>query len=132
MGSKQQPAAIVPDEKCDVLVRVREQMQEYFAGTRTKFDVKLAPGMGTAFQERVWRVLMEISPGQTRSYGEQARAMGDAKAVRAVALANGKNYRAIVIPCHRVIGKDGTMTGYGGGVERKRWLLRHEGARLVE
>jgi O-6-methylguanine DNA methyltransferase len=58
--------------------------------------------------------------------------MGDAKAVRAVALANGKNYRAIVIPCHRVIGKDGTMTGYGGGVERKRWLLRHEGARLVE
>lgn len=132
MGSKQQPAAIVPDEKCDVLVRVREQMAEYFAGTRTKFDVKLAPGMGTAFQERVWRVLMEISPGQTRSYGEQARAMGDAKAVRAVALANGKNYRAIVIPCHRVIGKDGTMTGYGGGVERKRWLLRHEGARLVE
>lgn len=132
LGAPGQPAAMVPDERHPVLRAVREQMGAYFADPRTVFTVALAPAMGTAFQENVWRVLREIPVGATRSYGQQARIVGDAKAVRAVALANGRNYRAIIIPCHRVIGGDGTMTGYGGGVERKRWLLKHEGVLLAE
>jgi methylated-DNA-[protein]-cysteine S-methyltransferase len=88
--------------------------------------------MGTAFQERVWAILRTIPVNATRSYAQQARSLGDPKAVRAVALANGRNYRAIIIPCHRVIGSDGSLTGYGGGLERKRWLLKHEGVLLAE
>ncbi|HLP85398.1 MAG TPA: methylated-DNA--[protein]-cysteine S-methyltransferase [Phycisphaerales bacterium] len=129
-ASKSAPAAIVPDAAHPVLTETRDQLLEYFAGTRTHFTVPLAPHMGTPFQERVWTILRDIPRGSTRSYAQQAKAVGDVKAVRAVALANGKNYRAIIIPCHRVIGSDGTMTGYGGGVERKRWLLRHEGVLL--
>ena len=82
---------------------------------------------GTDFQRSVWRALTKIACGETRSYGDVARAIGNPKAVRAVGLANGSNPIGIVVPCHRVIGANGTLTGYGGGIERKRWLLRHEG-----
>ena len=101
------------------------QMQEYFAGTRKTFSVPLhAPG--TEFQQRVWAALREIPFGEMRSYGEIAAAIGDPKAVRAVGTANGMNRIAIMIPCHRVIGADGALTGYGGGLWRKDWLLKHE------
>ncbi len=101
------------------------QIQEYFAGTRKTFSVPLhAPG--TEFQQRVWAALREIPFGEMRSYGEIAAAIGDPKAVRAVGTANGMNRIAIMIPCHRVIGADGALTGYGGGLWRKDWLLRHE------
>lgn len=130
LGTPRHPAAIVPDSKHPVLQALREQMDAYFHRPSTVFTVPLAPNMGTAFQQRVWEVLRTIPVGTTRSYAQQAKSLGDAKAVRAVALANGRNYRAIVIPCHRVIGSDGSLTGYGGGLERKRWLLRHEGVLL--
>jgi methylated-DNA-[protein]-cysteine S-methyltransferase len=102
------------------------QLTEYFAGTRRTFDLPLRP-RGTPFQERVWRELLEIPYGQTWSYGELARRIGNPSASRAVGLANGRNPISLVVPCHRVIGADGTLTGYGGGIERKRWLLGHEG-----
>lgn len=98
------------------------QMEEYFNGTRKRFDLPLVIA-GTPFQKRVWKVLMKIPYGETRSYKQQAIAIGNPKAVRAVARANGDNKIAIIIPCHRVIGADGTLTGYGGGLERKRFLL---------
>ena len=101
------------------------QIQEYFAGTRKTFSVPLhAPGTG--FQQRVWAALREIPFGEMRSYGEIAAAIDDPKAVRAVGTANGMNRIAIMIPCHRVIGADGALTGYGGGLWRKDWLLKHE------
>jgi len=101
------------------------QITEYFAGTRKSFTVPLhAPG--TDFQQRVWSALREIPFGEIRSYGEIAAAMGEPKAVRAVGTANGMNRIAIMIPCHRVIGADGALTGYGGGLWRKDWLLKHE------
>ena len=101
------------------------QIQEYFAGTRKTFSVPLhAPG--TEFQQRVWAALREIPFGEMRSYGEIASAIGDPKAVRAVGTANGMNRIAIMIPCHRVIGADGALTGYGGGLWRKDWLIKHE------
>ena len=101
------------------------QIQEYFAGTRKTFSVPLhAPG--TEFQQRVWAALREIPFGEMRSYGEIAAVIGDPKAVRAVGTANGMNRIAIMIPCHRVIGADGALTGYGGGLWRKDWLLKHE------
>jgi methylated-DNA-[protein]-cysteine S-methyltransferase len=103
------------------------QFREYFAGTRRAFDLPLAPN-GSEFQQRVWRALLEIPYGETRSYKDQAIAVGDLKAIRAVAHANGQNPIAIIIPCHRVIGADGSLTGYGGGLERKRKLLELEGA----
>lgn len=107
--------------------QARRELAEYFAGSRTSFDVTLdAPG--TDFQQQVWNALLAIPFGETASYAEQAQRIGKPNAVRAVARANGMNRIAIVIPCHRVIGKDGSLTGYGGGLERKRWLLRHEGA----
>lgn len=107
--------------------QARRELAEYFAGSRTSFDVALdAPG--TDFQQQVWNALLAIPFGETASYAEQAQRIGKPNAVRAVARANGMNRIAIVIPCHRVIGKDGSLTGYGGGLERKRWLLRHEGA----
>jgi AraC family transcriptional regulator of adaptative response/methylated-DNA-[protein]-cysteine methyltransferase len=102
-----------------------QQMDEYFAGTRKSFFIPLhAPG--TAFQQRVWAALREIPFGEIRSYGEIAAAIGEPKAMRAVGTANGMNRLAILIPCHRVIGADGALTGYGGGLWRKDWLLRHE------
>lgn len=105
--------------------QVRTELEAYFAGSRTSFDVSLdAPG--TAFQQAVWDALQLIPYGATRSYQEQAEVLNRPDAVRAVASANGHNRISIIIPCHRVIGKDGHLTGYGGGLERKRWLLDHE------
>ena len=102
-----------------------QQILEYFAGTRKTFSVPLhAPG--TEFQQRVWEALRQIPFGEIRSYGEIATAIGEPKAVRAVGTANGMNRIAIIIPCHRVIGADGALTGYGGGLWRKDWLLQHE------
>jgi methylated-DNA-[protein]-cysteine S-methyltransferase len=103
------------------------QLSEYFGGGRTEFDLPLAP-RGTEFQLAVWAELTRIPCGKTASYGEVARALGKSLvASRAVGLANGRNPISIIVPCHRVIGADGSMTGYGGGVERKEWLLSHEG-----
>jgi len=103
----------------------REQLDAYFAGELTDFDLPLAPH-GTPFQLRVWDELTRIPFAETISYKELALRLGDIKLVRAVGLANGRNPLSIVIPCHRVIGADGTLVGYGGGLERKRWLLDHE------
>jgi AraC family transcriptional regulator of adaptative response/methylated-DNA-[protein]-cysteine methyltransferase len=108
-----------------VLDQTQSEMDAYFAGTLRRFTVPLTPA-GTDFQQRVWRVLTEIPYGMTRSYGEQASCIGQPTATRAVARANGDNAIAIIIPCHRVIGSDGKLTGYGGGLWRKQWLLDHE------
>ena len=104
---------------------VREQLDAYFAGELEAFDLPLAPH-GTDFQMRVWDELARIPFAETISYKELALRLGDQKLVRAVGLANGRNPISIIIPCHRVIGADGTLVGYGGGLERKRWLLDHE------
>jgi methylated-DNA-[protein]-cysteine S-methyltransferase len=101
---------------------VRAQLSEYFAGQRSSFDLPLRLD-GTPFQRRVWRALRDIAYGQTMSYGELARRIGQPSAARAVGLANGRNPIAVIVPCHRVVGANGTLTGYGGGVERKRFLL---------
>jgi methylated-DNA-[protein]-cysteine S-methyltransferase len=101
------------------------QLEAYFAGERTTFDMPLQLS-GTDFQRQVWSELQRIPYGETISYGELARRLGNPAAVRAVGLANGRNPIAIVVPCHRVIGADGSLTGYGGGLERKSWLLDHE------
>ena len=101
------------------------QLQDYFAGNRTNFTFKLNP-KGTDFQQRVWQELLNIPFSKTLSYLELSKKLGDVKAIRAVASANGKNPLWIVIPCHRVIGKDGSLTGYAGGLWRKKWLLEHE------
>jgi methylated-DNA-[protein]-cysteine S-methyltransferase len=101
---------------------VIEQMQEYFAGERTDFDVALA-APGTAFQHRVWAALRQVPYGQTASYGQVAAMIGRPGAQRAVGLANGANPIAIIVPCHRVVGANGGLTGYGGGLERKQFLL---------
>lgn len=113
-----------------VLDAARVQLEEYFAGARRAFDLPLAAD-GTPFQRRVWDALRGIPWGETISYIELARRVGDARAVRAVGGANGRNPVSIVVPCHRVIGADGSLTGFGGGTERKRWLLEHEGARIA-
>jgi methylated-DNA-[protein]-cysteine S-methyltransferase len=104
---------------------VRAQLREYFAGERSRFDVSLTLG-GSAFERRVWTALREIAYGETVSYGEIARRIGCPTAARAVGLANGRNPIAVIVPCHRVIGADGGLTGYGGGLERKRALLALE------
>jgi methylated-DNA-[protein]-cysteine S-methyltransferase len=101
------------------------QLAEYFAGERDAFSIPLAP-RGTPFQHRVWQALAAIPYGETRSYGEIARVIGSPSASRAVGAANGRNPIPIVVPCHRVIGADGTLTGFGGGLDAKRWLLAHE------
>jgi methylated-DNA-[protein]-cysteine S-methyltransferase len=116
-----------PDPPSPLLARTRAQLEEYFAGSRRTFDLPLSP-RGTAFQRAVWRALSAIPFGVTRTYGEIAAAVGKPSASRAVGAANGQNPIAIVVPCHRVIGADGTLTGYGGGLPIKEWLLRHEGA----
>ncbi len=110
------------DERCAVAM---QQLSEYFAGTRTCFELPLA-AEGTPFQRRVWSALGEIPLGDTWSYGQLAARLGDPKQARAVGAANGQNPIAIIVPCHRVIGADGTLTGYAGGLENKRWLLDHE------
>lgn len=106
----------------EILTRARRQLDAYFAGRLDTFDVPLAPA-GTGFQQKVWRALMSIGYGATWSYGRLAAAIGSPKASRAVGLANGRNPIAIIVPCHRVIGADGSLTGYGGGMRRKQHLL---------
>ncbi len=108
-----------------LLDRLEEQLHEYFAGTRTEFSVPLDTP-GTAWQRRVWGELGRIPFGHTVSYGQLAARLGNPNGSRAVGLANGRNRVSIVIPCHRVIASDGTLHGYGGGLDRKRWLLDHE------
>ena len=112
-----------------VLAEAARQLGEYFAGTRLTFDLPLAPE-GTPFQRRAWEALGEIPYGVTVSYGEQARRIGAEGKARAVGAANGRNPLAIVVPCHRVVGADGSLTGFGGGIETKAWLLGHERAAL--
>lgn len=109
------------------LAHVVEQLNAYFSGELTDFELSMEM-RGTDFQRRVWAALCEIPYGETISYGELARQVGNPKASRAVGLANGRNPVAIVVPCHRVIGADGSLTGYGGGLDRKVWLLEHEAA----
>lgn len=111
----------------DCLLACHAQLKEYFEGRRKDFDLPLAPS-GTPFRHKVWDILRGIPHGRTISYAALATRLGDAAAVRAVGKANGMNPIAIIIPCHRVIGKDGGLVGYAGGLERKRWLLEHEGA----
>lgn len=110
-----------------LLNEIEKQSNEYFSGTRKEFDFPIDQ-KGTAFEKSVWNALMKIPYGETRSYGEIAKQLGKPGAPRAVGRANGMNYIAIVIPCHRVIDSNGNLHGYGGGVWRKRWLLEHEGA----
>ena len=112
-----------------LLARVRQQLTEYFEGTRTSFDLPL-DAAGSAFERRVWELLRTIPYGTTTSYGALARQLGDPHATRAVGAANGKNPVPIIVPCHRVVGARGELTGFGGGLDRKRWLLEHEGALL--
>ena len=120
-----QPAPDAPQAPSPVLSAAASQLVEYFAGARRTFDLPLAP-RGTGFQQLVWRALTAIPFGETRSYGELARAIGRPAASRAVGAANGKNPLAIIVPCHRVIGASGELTGYAGGIAAKRWLLEHE------
>lgn len=108
---------------------VARELDEYFSGRRHTFTIPLAPN-GTEFQLAVWNALRGVPYGDTVSYAELARRIGRPSAVRAVGAANGANPIAVVIPCHRVIGSNGSLTGYGGGIERKQWLLAHEGRRL--
>jgi len=103
------------------------QLGEYFKGNRKKFDIGINP-IGTEFQGKVWHELTKIPYGKTISYLEQAQNLGDEKAIRAIASANGQNPIPIIIPCHRVIGLNGKLTGYAGGLLKKQWLLEHEGA----
>ena len=109
------------------LTEVRRQLDQYFAGARRDFDLVTAPP-GSSFQLQVWRALRDIPFGETRSYGELATSLGRPGASRAVGRANATNPVCIVTPCHRVIGHDGSLTGFGGGIEKKRWLLDHESA----
>ncbi len=101
------------------------QLDEYFSKKRKEFELNLSP-KGTEFQGKVWNELLKVPFGKTRSYLEQSKELGDIKAIRAVASANGKNPISIIVPCHRIIGSDGSLTGYAGGIWRKKWLLEHE------
>ena len=121
VADEQTIPTIIPN----VLQEAVTQLNEYFDGERTDFTLKLNP-KGTEFQQKVWSALLEIPYGKTRTYLEQSKILGDVKAIRAVASANGKNPLWIVVPCHRVIGSDGSLTGYAGGLWRKKWLLEHE------
>lgn len=112
------------------LAEARAQLDEYFAGTRTDFELELAAD-GTLFQKKVWKALRTIPFGTTQSYGQLATKIGKPTAARAVGAANGCNPISIVVPCHRVIGADGSLTGFGGGLKRKQWLLNHE-AEIVQ
>jgi methylated-DNA-[protein]-cysteine S-methyltransferase len=121
-------AADVPS---DALVeQAVAQVREYFAGSRREFDLPLAP-RGTEFQRLVWRQLLTVPFGRTASYGDIAEAIGKPRAVRAVGAANGQNPISIIVPCHRILGSDGRLVGYGGGLWRKEWLLKHEGGLLL-
>lgn len=115
----------IPFGHCAVLDRTRAQLSAYFADPQTPFDVPVVQ-RGTAFEQQLWRHLQTIPPGQTRAYGVVAAELGRPKAVRAVGRANGANQVAVIIPCHRLVGADGALTGYGGKIWRKAWLLNHE------
>lgn len=104
---------------------LKEQLNEYFEGSRKIFDIPLQLS-GTTFQDKVWNALLEVPYGVTRTYMEQSRILGDEKAIRAVARANGENCIAIIVPCHRIVGSNGDLTGYAGGLKVKKWLLEHE------
>jgi AraC family transcriptional regulator of adaptative response/methylated-DNA-[protein]-cysteine methyltransferase len=121
--------AVMVSSKNLHLDHVQLELQEYFGGNRKKFTVPLHT-IGTDFQKSVWKILQDIPFGQTRSYKQQAIVLGNSKAIRAVASANGRNPISIIIPCHRVIGSDGSLTGYGGGLHRKKWLLDYEKANV--
>ena len=121
------PLADASSAEARILADARGQLDDWVRGVRTSFDLPLDL-RGTPFQQRVWAELRAIPFGQTISYVELARRVGDAKAVRAVGAANGRNPIPLVVPCHRVIGANGALVGFGGGLDRKRWLLRHEGA----
>lgn len=116
-----QVSQIIPEELQDCAT----QLEEYFNGERKQFSLKLNP-MGTDFQKKVWSELVKIPYGKTISYLDLSKKLGDVKAIRAVANANGKNPIWIIVPCHRVIGTDGSLTGYAGGLHRKKWLIEHE------
>jgi len=126
--SEQEVPDAVPDRSTRVLAAAQQQLTEYFAGERTEFDLALA-GAGTSFQQLVWRALSTIPFGTTWTYGELARAIGRPSASRAVGAANSKNPLGIIVPCHRVIGASGELTGYAGGMPAKKWLLAHEQGR---
>lgn len=119
-----------PGPAASIIAEASMQLAAYFAGARTTFSLPLL-ARGTPFQARVWAALQEIRFGETISYAELARRIAAPTAVRAVGAANGRNPLSIIVPCHRVIGADGSLTGFGGGIERKRWLLQHEGAREI-
>ncbi|WP_418508879.1 methylated-DNA--[protein]-cysteine S-methyltransferase [Corallibacter sp.] len=121
LNSEETITSIVPE----VLEDCVYQLNEYFNGTRENFDLNLNP-QGTDFQKTVWNALLKIPFGKTTTYLALSKQLGDPKAIRAVANANGKNPIWIIIPCHRVIGSDGSLTGYAGGLHRKKWLLEHE------
>ena len=125
--SWEMPTADVLQEETPLIRRCKNQLEEYLAGERAVFDLPLLP-LGTDFQQKVWQALQEIPYGETRSYGEIARRIGQPKATRAVGMANHHNPIAIVIPCHRVVGAGGALTGYAGGLEKKRMLLEVEGS----
>lgn len=112
-------------EETELILNCKIQLEEYFAGKRKNFDLPLAP-KGTDFQKRVWKALTDIPYGETRTYGEIAAAVGNPKAARAVGMANNKNPIGIIVPCHRVVGADGKLVGYAGGMEKKEWLLNLE------
>lgn len=113
----------------EIVVLCKQQLTEYFEGERQEFELPIEQS-GTEFQETVWRYLLKISFGETASYGDVAKGISRPKAVRAVGAANGRNLISIIVPCHRVIGSNGALTGYAGGVSRKTWLLNHEGAKF--
>jgi len=119
--SEEQVSDIIPELLEDAVY----QLQEYFEGSRTEFSLALNPE-GTDFQIKVWQALQQIPYGKTVSYLDLSKSLGDVKVIRAVAAANGRNPLWIVVPCHRVIGSDGSLTGYAGGLHRKKWLLEHE------
>ncbi|WP_339894004.1 methylated-DNA--[protein]-cysteine S-methyltransferase [uncultured Algibacter sp.] len=121
LNSEEKTTDIIPIELEDCVI----QLNEYFEGTRKAFNIKLNAN-GTNFQKRVWKQLEEIPHGKTTSYLELSKQLGNVKAIRAVANANGKNPLWVIVPCHRVIGSDGSLTGYAGGLHRKQWLLEHE------
>jgi methylated-DNA-[protein]-cysteine S-methyltransferase len=119
----------VPDAEHPVLRQAAAQLHDYFAGRRTHFDLPLDLSHGTAFQQSVWQALLAIPSGQTTSYGALSAGVGNPAAVRAVGAAVGRNPISVIVPCHRVLGTDGSLTGYAGGLERKAALLALEGAR---
>lgn len=109
----------------DILFIAKKQLKEYFSGTRKNFDIAISP-QGTDFQHKVWSEVCKINYGETASYLDIAKTTGSPKNTRAVGLANSKNPISIIIPCHRIVGTNGKLTGYAGGIHRKRWLLKHE------